>query len=73
MNYQTFLVICGILLAIPFVIACIKGDPLFGLIVGFVTVLIMVFAASHGASMLGVHLIGFILGGFSVAKSLHDS
>jgi len=72
MSHQTFLIVCGILIGIPFVVACVKGNPFFGLIVGFITFIIMAFAAGHGASMFGVHLIGFIIGGFATAKLLYD-
>ncbi len=71
MSYNTFLVICAILIAIPFIVSCIKGNPLVGLIAGFAAFLLMGFAAAQGASMMAVHAIGLVIAGIGTAHSLH--
>lgn len=73
MTHTTFLPICGILIAIPFVIACIKGNPLVGFIAGLASFLLMGFAASHGASMFEIHVVGFVIAGLGTAWSLHGT
>ncbi|MEO5714651.1 MAG: hypothetical protein ABIT37_14285 [Luteolibacter sp.] len=72
MSYDTFLIICGALIAIPFMITCFRGNPQIGLTAGVVSLLLMSFAAHNGASMLGVHLIGFVIAGFAIAWSRDD-
>ena len=71
MSYNTFVIICVILIAIPFVVSCIKGDPLVGMIAGLAAFFLMGFAASQGAPMIVVHLIGLVIAGLGTAHSLH--
>ena len=71
MSYNTFLIICAILVAIPFIVSCIKGNPIVGMIAGFAAFLVMGFAVGHGASMMEVHAIGLVIAGLGTAYSLH--
>ena len=72
MSHPTFLIVCAILIAIPFVVSCIKGNLTPGLIAGGVSFVIMGVAAGNGASMFVVHLLGFVIAGFGVAWSLQN-
>ena len=73
MTHQTFLIICAVFIAIPFVVSCIKGNPLAGFIAGLASFLLMGLAANHGASMFEIHLIGFVIAGIGTAWSLHGN
>jgi hypothetical protein len=73
MSQQTFLIICAVFIAIPFIVSCIKGNPLVGFIAGLASFLLMGFAASHGASMLEIHVVGFVLAGLGTAWALHGT
>jgi hypothetical protein len=72
MSYQTFLIICAILIGLPFMVSCFKGNPGTGLIAGFVSFFIMALAARNGASALAVHALGFVIAGFGIAFALRD-
>ena len=72
MSYQTFLIICGILIGIPFVVSCVKGIPCVGLAAGLITMVAMIVVTLCGASMFMIHLVGFIVTGFATAKLLDD-
>ena len=71
MSHDTFLIVCAILIALPFIVSCIKGNPLVGMIAGLAAIFIMGFAASQGASMMAVHAIGLVIAGLGTARSLH--
>lgn len=73
MTHQTFLILCAVFIAIPFVVSCIKGNPLVGFIAGLASFLLMGFAANHGASMFEIHLLGFVIAGIGTAWSLHGN
>lgn len=73
MAHTTFLLISGILIAIPFVISCIKGNPLVGFIAGLVSFLLMGYLTGSGASMFMVHVTGFVIAGLGTAWSLHGA
>ncbi len=71
MSYDKFLIICAVLIAIPFLVSCIKCNPLIGVVVGFVSFLIMSLIAGHGGTMFEVHAVGFIIAGLGIVASLH--
>jgi len=71
MTHDTFLIICAAFIGIPFIVSCIKGNPIIGFTAGLVAFFAMGFAAGHAASMLEVHVIGFVICGLGVAWSLH--
>jgi hypothetical protein len=71
MSHSTFLIVCAVLIVIPFVVSCIKGNPIIGLVCGFASLMIMGFAAEHGASMFQIHLVGVLIAGLGTTWSLH--
>jgi len=71
MGHNTFLVVCAGLIAVPFVVSTIKGNPIVGFVAGIVSFLVMAFAAGQGASMFEVHLIGTVVAALGVGFSLH--
>ncbi|MEO5915806.1 MAG: hypothetical protein ABIS50_16340 [Luteolibacter sp.] len=70
---NTCQIVCIILIAIPFMVSCIKGNPVVGVVAGFVSLLLMSYAAGHGASIPEVLLIGIFIAGLGTAFSLHGS
>lgn len=71
MSHDTFLIVCAILIVIPFIVSCIKGNPVVGATIGIAAFLIMSFAAAYGASMLGVLVIGILFAGVGTSWVLH--
>ena len=71
MSHQTFYLICAGLIAIPFLVSCIKGIPAIGFLVGFVSLLVMGFMAGHGATMFEIHAVGFVIAGLGISWTLH--
>ena len=69
MSHDTFLIVCAILIAGPFILSCIKGKPLIGLIAGFASYILMGFAAGQGASIVMVLAIGLVIAGICIAHS----
>lgn len=72
MTYQLFLIIGAVLVGLPFMVACFKGKPMLGLIIGLISLVLMGLAASTGASGLAVHTLGFVIAGFGITISLQD-
>jgi hypothetical protein len=71
MTNSTFLIICVVFIALPFVVSCIKGNPAVGAIAGVAAFLLMGFVANQGASMFEIHVVGFVIAGLGTAYSLH--
>jgi hypothetical protein len=71
MSNNTFVIVCTILIAIPFIVSCIKGNPLIGAIAGVSSLILMGIAAGQGAPMMMVHLIGLVIAGIGIGYSLH--
>ena len=71
MSQDTFLVLAALLIAVPFIVACIKGDPMPGLVTGFGNFLAMSFTLGQGTPPVGVLALGLIIAGFGIAWSMN--